>query len=567
MNRSARSTTIRLAIALCVSATAGCRHAPASAYDIILANGRIVDGTGDPWFYGDVGVRGDRIAAVTPPGGLAGAATARRIDARGKVVAPGFIDIQGQSRLAFLVGDGGVVSKVTQGVTTEIMGEGWTNAPANARTLAITDVEEPLMSGVGRTLVGPRGFDAWLRAMQRHGVAVNVGSFIGQSTIRAYALGQALRAPTAEELDTMRTVARRGMEDGAFGVASALIYPPGSYASTDELIDVVRATAPYHGIYITHMRSEGTGLLEALRETIRIAREGGVPAEIYHLKAAGSDAWSQMAPAIALIDSARSAGLSIEANMYPYAAAGTSLMSRIPPWAEADGKLFDNLADSATRARIRVEMPRYLGTTPEGVLILDLRRPENKRWIGQRLSVIAAALHEDWRDVIIDLLLSERQGIGSVFFLMDENNVRLQMRLPWIKFATDAPGVNPDSIRELLHPRTYGTFPRILGYYVRDAHVLSLEDAVRKMTSAVANRLGVWDRGLVRPGMYADLVVFDPATIADRSTYDQPNHLSIGVEQVLVNGVAVVRDGMATGALPGRVLRGPGYQASAESLR
>jgi N-acyl-D-amino-acid deacylase len=545
-----------------LGAMVGCVARP--QYDVVITNGRIVDGAGNPWFYGDVGVRGDRIVTMAPAGALGRVPTARRIDATGRIVCPGFIDLQGQSREAFLVGDGRVVSKITQGVTSEILGERWTDAPTNARTLDLSRQREPaLEAAADRAFTGAHGFDAWLRAMVAHGVATNVGSFMGQETIRVYAMGEAMREPTAAELDTMRAVVQRGMADGAFGVASALLYPPGSYARTDELIDVVRASAPGHGLYITHMRSEGAGLLDAIAETIQIAHEAGVPAEIYHFKAAGSDAWPNMGRAIAAIDSARGVGISLEADMYPYTAAATDLASRIPPWAHADGKLQANLADAATRDRIRSEMPAYLGTTPDGVVLLELSRPENQRWIGQRLSDVAAARHEDWRDAIIELLRSEGPGAKAAFFLMTEDNVRRQMALPWIKFATDAAGVDPDSTRAMLHPRGYGTFPRILGRYVRDEHVLMLEDAIRKMTSAPAARLGLWNRGILRPGAFADIVVFDPASVIDRSTYASPNHLSVGIQEVLVNGVAVVRDGAPTGALPGRVLRGAGYRGRA----
>src|SRR5688572_20222217 len=576
--RSSSSTVTARALTACAAllALAGCARAPAvgvapesGSYDVVITGGQIVDGTGSAWYYGDVGIRGDRIARIAPAGMLATARTRDRIDARGMVVAPGFMDIQSHSRGEFLTGDGRIVSKVTQGITTEILGEGWTNAPANEHTLAGSgDITDPALQALSRSFRGPRGFDTWLRAMERHGISANVGSFVGATTVRVYAKGQAMGPATPAELDTMRRVMRNAMEDGAFGLASALIYPPGTFASTAELIEVARAMAPYGGVYITHMRSEADDLLEAIDEAIRIGKEGGVPVEIYHLKAAGRRNWSKAALAIAKIDSARGAGIDVQANMYPYVAGGTGLTACFPPWASADGKLFENLGNAEMRAKMRAEMLSdetdwenlCALATPEGVLILGLVKPENSQWIGKRLSDIAAAQGKDWIATAFDLVLSERQRIGTIYFLMDEANVKLQLQAPWIKFGTDAGGIDPDSARSLTHPRAYGTFTRILGEYVRDDKVLPLEDAIRKMTSAVTTRLSIQDRGVLRVGMFADVVVFDAATVRDRATFEQPHQLSVGVQHVLVNGVPVVRDGRHTGAKPGRALRGPGYR-------
>jgi dihydroorotase/N-acyl-D-amino-acid deacylase len=365
----------------------------------------------------------------------------------------------------------------------------------------------------------------------------------------------------------MRKVVRWAMEGGAFGIATALIYPPANFATTEELVEAGKAMAPYGGIYITHMRSEADQYLEAIDEALRIGAEGGVPVEIYHLKAAGRRNWHKAALAIAKIDSARTAGLDVQANMYPYVAGGTGLTACFPPWASADGRLFENLADTATRARIRAEIEQQteewenlcMLASPEGVLILGLREDANRQWIGKRLSEIAAAQNRDWIETAFDLVLSERQGVGTIYFLMDEANVRLQLEQPWIKFGTDADGPDPATARGLTHPRAYGTFTRILGRYVRDEGVIPLEDAVRKMTSAVTTRLRIQDRGVLREGMFADITIFDPRTIADVATFEQPHQLSVGVRHVFVNGTAVVRAGTHTGALPGRALRGPGY--------
>ncbi|HKK28261.1 MAG TPA: D-aminoacylase [Gemmatimonadota bacterium] len=535
---------------------------------MVLAHGRVVDGTGAPWFEGDVGIRGDRIAFVGPAGSLDDAAADRRIDARGLVVAPGFIDIQGQSQGAFLDGDGRVVSKTTQGVTTSILGEGWTAAPENQKIRSLRDLSDPHDDAPEHDFSGPHAFDAWLRAMHAHGTSPNVGSFLGAATVRTYAMGGARGAPDAAALDTMEAVARRAMEDGAFGLASALIYPPGSFATTDELAAVAGAMAPYGGVYITHMRSEGDHLLDALDEAMEIGRRAGVPVEIYHLKAAGRRNWPRMDTVIARIDSARAAGQDVQADMYPYTAGATGLAAVLPPWASEGGKLLERLRDPEQRRKIHdaVLQPstewENLGQLagPEGVLVLGLEKEGNAKWEGKRLSEIAGARGVDWVDAAIDLIVSEEGRVPTAYFLMSEDNVRRQMRLPWIKWGTDAAGLDPDSAQGLTHPRSYGTYPRILGRYVRDQHVLGLEEAVRKATSAVADRLYLQDRGILREGAYADVVVFDPGTILDRATYREPHRLSTGVEQVFVNGVAVVRDGAPTGATPGRVVRGRGYR-------
>lgn len=540
----------------------------AAAFDVIIENGRIVDGTGAAWFRGDVAIRGDRIAAIAPPRVLRSARAGQRIDARGLVVAPGFIDIQGQSRGSLLFGDSRLVSKITQGITTEILGEGATNAPVNRWTLSPTGEPTPSQLARNERFMGPDGFRNWLDAMEARGISPNVGSFVGASTIRMYGMGMAQGAARPEALDSMRTAVRWAMEGGAFGLASALIYPPGNFASQAELTEIARAMAPYGGVYITHMRSEADQYLEAIQEAIAIGEGAGVPVEIYHLKAAGRRNWGKAQAAIDLINAARERGIDVQANMYPYVAGGTGLTACFPPWASADGKLLENLADPTSRAALRSEILdqkedwENLCTlaTPEGVLILGLQKPENQHYAGMTLTQIAEAEGKDWIDTAMDLVLSEEQRVGTIYFLMSEDNVKLQLRQPWIKFGTDAGGVDPDSATGLTHPRAYGTFPRILGKYVRDEHVLSLEDAIRKASSAVATRLSLHDRGVLEQGMYADVVVFDPRTIIDRATFEEPHQLSVGMRYVFVNGVAVVSEGVPTGTKPGRVVRGPGYR-------
>ena len=526
-----------------------------SAYDFVLSGGRIVDGTGNAWFYGDLAIQGARIARIAPAGLLDNAPARERIDVRRLIVAPGFIDIQSHSRPALLQGDGKVLSKVTQGVTTEIMGEGSTNAPA----------KEP--EG-GHDFTGPRGFDSWLRTMERRGASVNFGSFVGGATIRQYVKGLEQGAPTPAEVDQMRTLVRQAMEDGAFGVATALIYPPGEYATTSELVEMSRAMASYGGVYITHMRSEGDRLIEAIDEAVRIGREGGVPVEIYHLKAAGKRNWPKAAQAIAKINEARAAGYDVGADMYAYTAGGTGLTACLPPWTAADGKLFENLANPQIRAKIRAEIEGGKGewenlgelATPEGVLVAGLRREENKKYVGRRLSEIAAMMGKDWIDAAMDLVLADRSRVDTIYFLMSEDNIRLQLQQPWMKFGTDAGGLDPETARDLAHPRAYGNFARLLGKYVREEKVIPLEEMIRKMTSAVARRLSIQDRGILQEGAWADIVVFDAERIADRATFEAPHQLSTGVRHVFVNGIDVVRDGQHTGAKPGRIMRGPGYR-------
>jgi dihydroorotase/N-acyl-D-amino-acid deacylase len=556
-------------------------HADVTQVDVLIANARVVDGTGNPWFYGELAIKGDRIAAVVPRGKIAADAAQEVVDASGLVVCPGFIDIQSHSIVPFLT-DRRSLSKITQGVTTEILGEDWTPAPFGGR------IDAPFGPGerrrVGETFDewderarGWTRFGDWLADFEGRGVSVNVGSFIGGSTVREYGKGYDLGEATAAELETMRRVIAEAMEDGAFGLASALIYPPGAFAGMDELAALCEVVAAANGVHISHVRSEEDRLLEALDEAIEIARRTGVATEIYHLKAAGERNWSKMPAAIAKIDAARAEGLDVGADMYPYEAAGTGLTACVPPWASADGRLYDNLRDPAMRARIKAEMldpePEWENFAaiagPENILIASLGRPEFKQYEGLCLSRIAAARGQDWVDAALDLLATEGQDIFSFYVMMSDENIQLQLRQPWIKIGTDAGGLDPAWARKhgLSHPRAYGSYPRILGRYVRDLKTLSLEDAVRKMSSAVADRLGLRDRGLLRTGMLADVVVFDPESVIDHASYDDPHRLSTGVMHVWVNGERVLRDGEHTGALPGRRVYGPGARANVNAIR
>jgi dihydroorotase/N-acyl-D-amino-acid deacylase len=571
------SRPLRIVGLALVTLSAGCEpKAPDTSgarYDLIIANARIVDGTGNPWFEGDVGVRGDRIATVASRGALAQADAVERVDAAGLVLAPGFIDIQAHSWNQLLFADGRVIGKVAQGVTSEILGEATTPAPSNVQVDSLFmggDPDDALMLLRVAHFRGAHGFGIWLDSMQAHGNAVNVGSYLGATTVRAYAMGQREGAPSAAEQDTMRIVVANAMRDGAFGISSALIYPPGSYATTAELIENARAMSPLHGTYITHMRSEENQLLPAMDEALRIGKEGSVPVVIYHFKASGRTNWPLALPAIAKIDSARAAGQDVKATMYTYPASGNNLSSCIPGWVHADGKLLARLADASLRPRIRKEMSdqapdalQYCQVNPPSAYqISGFTRPEWKRFEGLRLDAIAKALGVDWMDAIMQLTIGESNKLGKVTFGMSDENVARMLGRPWVVLGSDAGGFDPDTTKNLVHPRAYGNFARMLGKYVRQDSLVSLEEAVRKMTWSTAQILGLRDRGMVKEGMFADLVIFDPATVIDHATFAQPHQLSTGVRDVFVNGVAVWKAGKHTGAKPGRALRGPAYQGS-----
>ncbi len=535
----------------------------------MIRGAKIVDGTGNPWFYGDVAIAGDRVLEVAPPG-LIPQETAREVvEATGMVVCPGFIDILSHSHIP-LMHDPRDLSKITQGVTTEIMGEGWTPAPAGGRILdafmELSQRDRALIGDWPERAKSWTRFRDWLDALAERGVSPNIGSFLGGGTLREYAKGWEIGAPTADELETMRRVMADAMEDGAFGVSYALIYPPDAYTSTEELIEVAKVVSQYGGMYVTHMRSESDRLLEALDEAVEIGRRVSLPVEIYHLKASGKRNWHKMPDAIARIQAARDSGVDVTADMYSYAASGTGLGSVLPPWVAEGGTFFETLADPAVQERIRAEvlappgkweaMAHDIG--PEGVMPIGFEKPENLPYVGKRLTEIAAMRDQHWLDATIELLLSEQHRIFTIYFSMDEANVELGLQQPWVKISTDAGGVDPAWAKPLgpTHPRAYGTYPRVLARYVREKKLLTLEEAIRKMSGAVAARLNLYDRGLLRPGYYADVVIFDAETIADRATFEDPHQLSTGIRDVWVNGTRVVRNGEHTGATPGRVVTG-----------
>jgi N-acyl-D-amino-acid deacylase len=546
--------------------------------DVLITGARVVDGTGNPWLYADVTLDGEHIADIAPPGTVDRGDIGTVIEAEGMICCPGFIDIQSHSIVPFL-SDRRSVSKVTQGVTTEILGEGWTPAPFGGKIDSpfsislvhrVDEDQYDYWDTLGRTWTR---FGHWLADLESRGVSVNVGSFLGGGTLRKYGMGEHLDEPDDHALDLMRRATRESMEDGAFGVATALIYPPGSFAGTDELVEVMRVVAEHHGVHITHIRSEGDDIYEGLAEAIEIAERSGVSTEIYHLKAAGRDNWPKMGTVIDRITAARARGLDIGADMYPYDGSGTGLAACLPPWASAEGRRYDNLRDPEMRAKIVEEMRHptekweNLGARsgPDHVLLAEFSKPENKRYQGRLLSDVADELGMEWNEAICHLLDSEGNDIFTMYLMMSEDNLEQQFQQEWMKFGTDAGGIDPvtDAERGLVHPRAYGTYPRILGRYVRERRYMSWEDAIRKCSSAVADRLGLRDRGLLRAGMYADVVVFDPETVIDKATYTDPHHLSVGIRDVFVNGTAVLRDGEHTGALPGKRVNGPGFKAGA----
>jgi N-acyl-D-amino-acid deacylase len=535
-------------------------------FDLIIANGHIIDGTGSPWYSGDVGIRGGRIAAI---GNLAGAAAKRRIDAAGDVVAPGFIDMLGQSEFTILV-DPRLPSKIYQGITTEITGEGNSAGPmtGQARVEAAQTLEHYGLKADWQSL------GEYFARLEREGMGINLASYVGATTVREIVIGDEDRPPTAAELARMQALVREAMEQGAVGVSTALEYAPAPYASTEELIALASAAAPYGGIYATHMRSEGDGLYAALDETFRIAREAHISTEIWHLKVAGKRNWGHMPDVIKRIEAARASGLDISANTYAYTAWFNDMSAFVPPWAHdgGNGKMLERLKDPAMRARIVEDIKTPSGTWdnewdevpgPESILVGVVKNPALLSLQGQTIAAIAKSRGKDPIDTLLDILVEDNGFTQCAVFGMQEDDVALALVQPWVSIDNDSSGTSPQGVlgEEHPHPRAYGTFPRILRKYVREEHRLRLEDAIRKFSALPAQRMRLTDRGVLKRGLWADVVVFDPATIADRSTFSSPNQPAVGMRWVLVNGVPVIADGQMTGAKPGQVLRGPGYKA------
>ena len=532
-------------------------------YDLIIRNGHIIDGTGSPWYSGDVAIRGGRIAAV---GALVDAKAEKTIDASGMVVAPGFIDMLGQSDLSILVNPR-LPSKIFQGITTEITGEGSSAAPLNDSIIAADRV------AYEHYKIDPdwRSFADYFARLERQGIGINVAHYVGATQVRRMVLGDVDRAPTAAELDQMRALVRQAMRDGAVGVSTSLQYPPAPYAKTAELIALAAEAARYGGVYATHMRWESDDIIPALDEAIRIGREARLPVEIWHLKVAGKRNWGRMPEVVARIESARRAGVDIAADTYAYTAWFNSLSAMVPPWAHDGGtaKLLERLRDPSARRRIRRDMETPGSwennawqeiSGPEAILIGAVQNPALVGLQGKTLAEVAKHKKADPIDAMLDLLI-EDQGYTSVpVFGMAEKDVVLALKQPWVSINNDSQGTAPDGIlgQEHPHPRAYGTFPRILRKYVREEKALALEEAIRKFSSLPAQRMRLGDRGVLKAGMWADVVVFDPAQVRDLATFAQPNQLSEGMRWVLVNGVPVIADGKATGSLPGQVLRGPG---------
>lgn len=533
-------------------------------YDVVITNGHIIDGTGSPWYSGDVGIRDGRVAAI---GVLGAAPRTRTIDAKGMVVAPGFIDMLGQSELTILV-DPRLPSKIYQGITTEITGEGGSAAPQNDATLKEGQPE------YRRLQINPdwRTLGQYFGRLEKQGMGINLASYVGATQVRSVVLGYADVQPTPAQLAQMQQLVRDAMKDGAVGVSTSLEYPPAPYAKTDELIALATEASKAGGIYATHMRSEGDAVLASIDETTRIGREAHIPVEIWHFKVAGVTNFGRMAEAVARVDAARAAGVDISADTYAYTAWSNGLSAFIPPWAHDGGtdKLVARLKDPATRARIRADLLKPSTEwdnewqevkSPDDVMITLVQNPQLVQFQGKRLSEVARTWNKDPMDALFDFLIEDNAFTGCAVFGMSEPDVRLAVTQPWMAFDNDSSGAAPEGLlgKEHPHPRAYGTFPRILRKYVREEKLLTLPDAIRKMSALPAQRMRLTDRGVLKEGMWADIVVFNPETIRDLATFEEPNQLSQGMEYVLVNGVPVIDGAKMTGKLPGKVLRGPGY--------
>jgi N-acyl-D-amino-acid deacylase len=551
-----------------VSGAAGADRGATAAFapfDLVIEHGHVIDGTGAPWYAADVGVRGGRIVAI---GRLGQAPAKRRIDATGRVVAPGFIDMLGQSELTLLV-DPRAQSKVFQGITTEITGEGESAAPVN-EAIARENAKTYEHYGIQRDW---SDFAGYFARLERQGIGINLASYVGATTVREMVIGYGDRAPTTAELEQMQALVAQAMRQGAVGVSSSLEYAPAPYASTEELIALARTAAEYGGIYATHMRSEQEAIMTAIEETIRIGREAHVPVEIWHLKAGGVQNFGLMPEIIARIERARAAGVDIAADTYAYPAWFNDLSAFIPPWAHDGGKakLIERLKDPDMRARMKKELATPATDWdnewqsvpgPEAILIATVANPKLLDLQGRTLADIAKARGADPMDALFDILVEDDAQTSVAVFAMSEPDIELAAVQPWVSFCNDSSGTSPEGLlgKEFPHPRAYGTFPRVLRKYVREERRMRLEQAIAKFTSLPASRLRLADRGVIKAGMWADIVVFDPQTITDRATFSAPNQLSLGMQWVLVNGVPVIDAGAATGLKPGHVLRGGGIR-------
>lgn len=547
-------------LALCCTA-----FAQTPQYDVLIRNGRVVDGSGNPWFYADVGIVRDRIVFI---GHAAPDVTAKRtIDAKGLVVAPGFIDMLGQSEENLLI-DKRAVSKLTQGITTEITGEGTSIAPTNEKVLA----ESREYYEHFKLKADWLSLEDYFQRLIREGIAINIGTYVGAAQVRKLVIGHENRPATEQEIRDMQEMVDDAMSMGAMGVSSSLIYSPGNFASTEELIALAKPAAKAGGIYATHIRNEGDDETAALNEAFRIAREASIPVEIFHLKVSGKQNWGKMPQVVAAIEAARREGLDVTADQYPYVASATSLSAPIPPKFHAGGvdAFIARLKDPTQRAEIRREMTEggkgfesmWRGTGgPQGILVSSVLNPELKKYEGKRLSEIAESEHKDALDALMDIVIADHDNAGAVYFTMSEDDVKYAIQQPWVSVGTDYGEVAPDGpLAEFKgHPRGYGSFPRILGKYLREDKTLRLEDAIRKFSSLPAQRVKLVNRGLLRPDYFADITIFDPEKVKDVATFENPAQLSTGIEYVLVNGMVALEHGKTTGEMGGRPLRGPGY--------
>ena len=563
--RATGATRATLLLALLWPAVSPVAQAGGERFDLVIVHGRIIDGTGSPWYSGDLGIRDGRIAAI---GNLEKAARAKTIDAHGEVVAPGFIDMLGQSELSILV-EPRVPSKIFQGITTEITGEGNSVAPLND---FIIQSDRKVYEHYGVT-PDWRTLRQYFARIEKQGIGINFATYIGATSVRRMVLGDEDRQPTPEQLDEMKRLVQEGMRAGAVGLSSALEYAPAPYAKTEELIALAGEAAKFGGIYATHLRSEGDGIMAALDEAIRIGRSAGIPVEVWHLKVAGRRNFGLMPAVVAKIDAARATGTDVSANTYAYTAWENGLSAFIPPWAHDGGnaKLVARLHDPALRKRIREEILRPSTEWdnewdeipgPEAVMVGVVHKAGLLPLQGKTLAEVASKWKKDPIDTLFDLLIEDDALTEVAVFGMSEADVALALEQPWVSVDNDSSGTSPEGIlgKEHPHPRAYGTFPRVLRKYVREEHKLTLEDAVRKFTALPAQRMRLTDRGVLKRGVWADLVIFDPTTVRDTATYESPNSLSQGMEYVLVNGVPVIDHGQMTGALPGKVLRGAGYE-------